>query len=36
MSLNVWSEAYNPMIRLKDNLDVPASDILYKIIIKER
>lgn len=36
MSLNVWNEDYNPMIRLKDNLNVPASDILDIIKIKER
>lgn len=36
MSLYVWSENYNPMIRLKDNLNVPASDIIGVIKIEER
>jgi hypothetical protein len=36
MSLNAWSEDYNPMIRLKDNLNVPASDIVDVINITER
>lgn len=35
MSLYVWNENHNPIIRLKDNLNVPVSDIIDVIKIKE-